>query len=134
MILINTLERKEYKKEVINRIAYNALMSYNRYNGFYLKRRLHVAEEEQSATPLIIDVLQWSLPDEKILIQHGCQITQREDTRQVTFPQGTTRSIAYSASYRVGYKLTLPDGFRVLQVYLVDFDSNILYPSAKNTL
>jgi hypothetical protein len=92
-----------------------------------------VREEQHKNTPLITVTLQWSIPDEKILIQHGCQITQYDGFKQVIFPPGTTRSIAYSAPSQVGYKLALPDGVRILQVHLLDFGRSILYPSEKSS-
>ncbi len=64
----------------------------------------------QLTTPPIIDEAR------EIIKQHGCEIFERSDHCVVTFPEGTMRMEILPRLSNERYEITLPDGFRMVEM------------------
>jgi hypothetical protein len=69
------------------------------------------------------------LPEAAIaMTKHGCNIRFHDTCCEVQFPAGTTREeMIPRMPQSVHYKLVLPDGFLVMQVWLRHLGMSIFY-------
>lgn len=53
----------------------------------------------------------------KILAKHGCIIEEHPDEYSIFFPEGTTRSEIYPRTMQPLYRIKLPDGYELREIY-----------------
>ena|SRR6266436_7782259 len=51
------------------------------------------------------------------LMKHGCSVTEGEEGCILEFPQGTTREMSYRANISDVLIITLPDGYKLQEIY-----------------
>lgn len=56
---------------------------------------------------------------EELFTQHGCKITKKKtiNKAEITFPQGTTQQEIFPRTSMMKYKILLPDGWCLVEIY-----------------
>ena len=77
---------------------------------------------------LVITTPEDIVPEARVLLgKHGCTIVTCIGYCKVTFPEGTTRSSIFPRmSLSERYKIVLPDGYEMREVYISSLEQSVL--------